>query len=81
MPPVDVHVPLCCRRNILERGEEFQGVFGELCKKYPKQLLRVTGSGLIQAVHISPSVPMFGGNHRCGRCTHMASVLPHNNIL
>ncbi len=25
-------------RNILERGEEFQHVFGKLCKKHPKQV-------------------------------------------
>ena len=47
----------------MERGEEFQGLFGELCKKYPKQLVRVTGSGLIQAVHLTPAMAMFGGNH------------------
>jgi acetylornithine/succinyldiaminopimelate/putrescine aminotransferase len=36
------------RKNILDRGVEFQAVFGDLCKKYPKLLTRVTGSGLIQ---------------------------------
>ncbi len=38
-------------------------MFGELCSKYPKQLVKVTGSGLIQAVHLTPAMAMFGGNH------------------
>jgi acetylornithine/succinyldiaminopimelate/putrescine aminotransferase len=52
------------RRNIIERGVEFQHKFGELVKKHPSILTRVTGSGLLQAVHLHPSVPMFGGNQK-----------------
>lgn len=51
------------RRNIVDRGVEFQAKFTALCKKHPGVLTRVTGSGLLQAVHLSPSVAMFGGNH------------------
>lgn len=63
------------RKNILERGVEFQSVFGELCKKYPSVLSHVTGSGLIQAVHLRSNIPMFGGIHAgtksfLARCRH-----------
>ena len=51
------------RANIVARGEEFQSKFGALCKKHPQLLAKVTGSGLLQAVHLQPAVPMFGGNH------------------
>eukprot|EP00048_Salpingoeca_helianthica_P015693 m.228077 g.228077 ORF g.228077 m.228077 type:complete len:436 (-) comp17393_c0_seq1:1658-2965(-) len=51
------------RTNIVKRGEEMQQKFGALCAKYPTILSRVTGSGLLQAVHLQPTVPMFGGNH------------------
>lgn len=51
------------RQNIIDRGVEFQSKFGSLCKKHPKILKRVTGSGLLQAVHLQENIPMFGGNH------------------
>jgi acetylornithine/succinyldiaminopimelate/putrescine aminotransferase len=51
------------RSNIIKRGEEMQQKFGALSAKYPAILRGVTGSGLLQALHLQPSVPMFGGNH------------------
>eukprot|EP00042_Codosiga_hollandica_P025873 m.118502 g.118502 ORF g.118502 m.118502 type:complete len:525 (-) comp52016_c0_seq4:104-1678(-) len=50
------------RQNIVNRGVEFQEKFGALCRKHPSILHKVTGSGLLQAVHLRPSIPMFGGN-------------------
>jgi len=50
------------RANIVDRGVEFQAKFGALCQKHPTILKKVTGSGLLQAVHLQPNVPMFGGN-------------------
>jgi len=34
-----------------------------LCEKYPDVLSHVTGSGLLQGVHLNDAVPMLGGNH------------------
>jgi hypothetical protein len=33
------------------------------CKKQPSILKTVTGNGPLQAVHLQPNIPMFGGNH------------------
>ena len=50
------------RDNIKTRGKEFQQKMLALCAKHPSILKTVTGNGLLQAVHIQPDVPMFGGN-------------------
>lgn len=49
------------RQNILDSGNELHAALGELVKKHPKLLTKVTGSGLLQAVHLQPYVPMWGG--------------------
>lgn len=54
-----VNVTPAVRANILERGVEFQKVFRALVAKHPKVLSKVTGSGMIQAVHVTPQVKMF----------------------
>ena len=46
-----------------------------LCEKHPHILKQVTGSGLLQAIHLQPNVSMFGGNHAgslsfLARCRH-----------
>lgn len=51
------------RRNIVERGSELQEKMAALVSRHPGKLTTVTGSGLLQAVHLHPDVPMFGGNH------------------
>ena len=51
------------RDNIKTRGREFQQKMLSLCEKHPSVLKTVTGNGLLQAVHLQSSVPMFGGNH------------------
>ncbi len=50
------------RANILTRGDEIDAAFNELVKKYPSVFTNVTGSGMLQAIHLSPDVSMFGGN-------------------
>lgn len=40
-----------------------QSRFTALCKKNDDVLSHVTGSGLLQGVHLAPTVPMLGGNH------------------
>jgi acetylornithine/succinyldiaminopimelate/putrescine aminotransferase len=54
-----LNVTPAVRQNILDRGVEFQAVFNKLVAKHPKLLSKVTGSGMIQAVHLQPAVPMF----------------------
>jgi acetylornithine/succinyldiaminopimelate/putrescine aminotransferase len=51
------------RDNIKTRGLEFQQKMLQLCNKHPSVLKTVTGNGLLQAVHLQPNIPMFGGNH------------------
>ena len=47
--------------------------FTALCQKNSDLLSHVTGTGLLQGVHLAPHVPMLGGNHEgtssfLGRC-------------
>ncbi len=52
------------RANIKTRGREFQDKMLLLCAKHPSVLKTVTGNGLLQAVHLQPNIPMFGGNQQ-----------------
>jgi acetylornithine/succinyldiaminopimelate/putrescine aminotransferase len=51
------------RSNIIKSGSSLQQRLSKLCNQYPEILSHVTGSGLIQAVHLRPKIPMMGGNH------------------
>lgn len=51
------------RENIISAGRMLQARLVELCHAHPEVLSHVTGSGLIQAVHLQQNIPMMGGNH------------------
>jgi len=51
------------RQNILDKGDEFQEEFSAISKEFPDVFTGVTGSGLLQAIHLKKDIKMFGGNH------------------
>jgi len=50
------------RANILARGDDFQAEFKKISEEYPDVFTGVTGSGLLQAIHLNENIQMFGGN-------------------
>jgi len=51
------------RSNILSRGDEIQAEFKKITEEYPDVFIGVTGSGLLQAIHLHEDIQMFGGNY------------------
>lgn len=50
------------RENILDKGIEMQELFTKISKEHPAVFAGATGSGLLQAIHLSKDMKMFGGN-------------------
>eukprot|EP00466_Bigelowiella_natans_P018614 jgi/Bigna1/80456/fgenesh1_pg.71_\ len=50
------------RANILQKGDEFQKEFKAIAEENPNVFVGVTGSGLLQAIHLHDDIKMFGGN-------------------
>eukprot|EP00471_Norrisiella_sphaerica_P004775 CAMPEP_0184478474 /NCGR_PEP_ID=MMETSP0113_2-20130426/493_1 /TAXON_ID=91329 /ORGANISM="Norrisiella sphaerica, Strain BC52" /LENGTH=499 /DNA_ID=CAMNT_0026856279 /DNA_START=5 /DNA_END=1504 /DNA_ORIENTATION=+ len=51
------------RTNILKKGDEFQAEFQKISEENPNVFVGVTGSGLLQAIHLNEKIEMFGGNY------------------